>query len=443
MSSKDIDSLSSRIQRLRLKSMQFLFEMRYVPGKNNNLPDLLSREPLEVRHIDSLESQAMQAHSRIDIGYGIKVEKIRLAQLNDGICSKLKDYVKLGWPKYLSQLDSVIKPYWELQAHIVEVDGVLLQGPRIIIPTSARVEMLNRIHQGHLGINKCRELAKQSVWWPGMSLDIKNMVDTCRICKKVQAVKYEPLKPSLWPEIPWHTLGTDLFEFEGNTYLLVVDYHSRYPEVIKLRSSQSKEVIKQLIKMFGRHGIPEVIRSDNGPQYSSNEFKEFVKEFEIQHFTSSPNYPQSNGEAERMVRTVKSILRKNENLELGLLAYRNAPLQNGLSPAKLLMGRILSSRIPRLGNGVNKNIDVSVLKEREMANRMRQKVQFDNRHKAIEAKVLERGEEVWVKDLNRKETVVDKLGDRDYRVTSGIRRNNIRLNHLPINNDITNEIHHQ
>ena len=104
------------------------------------------------------------------------------------------------------------------------------------------------------------------------------------------------------------------------------------------------------------------------------------------------------------------------------------------------MGRILSSRIPRLGNGVNKNIDVSVLKEREMANRMRQKVQFDNRHKAIEAKVLERGEEVWVKDLNRKETVVDKLGDRDYRVTSGIRRNNIHLNHLPINNDITNEI---
>lgn len=87
----------------------------------------------------------------------------------------------------------------------------------------------------------------------------------------------------MWPEKPWHTVGTDLFEFEKNNYLLVIDYHSRYPEIVRLRSTLSSEIILQLKIIFGRHGIPEVIKSDNGPQYSASEFSKFIKEYEIMH----------------------------------------------------------------------------------------------------------------------------------------------------------------
>ena len=110
----------------------------------------------------------------------------------------------------------------------------------------------------------------------------------------------------------------------------------------------SSHIIRELIGIFSRHGIPEVIRSDNGPQYASLEFIKFTREYEIRNITSSLRYPQSNGEAERMVRTVKAMHKKNKNINLGLLAYRNAPLLNGRSPAELLMDRVLRNRISRL-----------------------------------------------------------------------------------------------
>ena len=102
-----------------------------------------------------------------------------------------------------------------MQAHITEVDGVLLQGNRLLIPTNERVDMLKRIHERHLGISKCREVARQSVWWPGLSMDINKMIEACYVCNKCKAIRKEPLKPTLWPEQPWHTVGTDLFEYGG------------------------------------------------------------------------------------------------------------------------------------------------------------------------------------------------------------------------------------
>ena len=107
---------------------------------------------------------------------------------------------------------------------------------------------------------------------------------------------------------------------------MVTDYYSRYPEVHKLKDTTSKGVITCLKEIFGRWGIPEIIVSNNAPQYNSQEFSDFARAYELKHVTSSPLYPQSNGHAERSVQTVKKLLRESEDPDLSLLVYRSTPL---------------------------------------------------------------------------------------------------------------------
>ena len=118
----------------------------------------------------------------------------------------------------------------------------------------------------------------------------------------------------------WQRVGTDLFEWKKTDYLLVVDYYSRFIEVAKLTSTTAASVISHLKSIFARHGIPEVLVSDNGPQYSSAAFQNFSKEYEFSHVTSSPKYPQANGEAERAVKITRQLLEKYATPYLAMLA---------------------------------------------------------------------------------------------------------------------------
>ena len=119
----------------------------------------------------------------------------------------------------------------------------------------------------------------------------------------------------------------------------MVDYYSWFIEIAKLTLTTAVGVISHLKSIFTCHRIPEVVVSDNGPQYSSAVFEEFSKEYEFDHVTSSPKYPQANGEAERAVKTTKQLLEKNRDPYLALIAYRLTPLENGYSPSELLYGK--------------------------------------------------------------------------------------------------------
>ena len=135
------------------------------------------------------------------------------------------------------------------------------------------------------------------------------MVLQCPVCVKAARVHKEPLIASQLPVYPWQVAGSDLFELEGEHHILVVDYFSRHPEVIKLKSTNSVAVINMLKAVFSQYGIPEILRTDNGPQYVSQLFDEFTQDYFIHHITSSPRFPQSNGQAERTVQTVKHLLK--------------------------------------------------------------------------------------------------------------------------------------
>ena len=121
---------------------------------------------------------------------------------------------------------------------------------------------------------------------------------------------------------------------EGHSYLLVVDYYSRFIEIAKLSSGTSSlEVVRYLKSIMAHHGIPTELVSDNRPQFSAETFTDFIKEYSITHKTSSPRHPQGNGEAERAVKAIKSILNKSDDPYSGLLAYRTTALPNGYSPS--------------------------------------------------------------------------------------------------------------
>ena len=142
---------------------------------------------------------------------------------------------------------------------------------------------------------------KASVWWPGVGLQIEQFVQKCPVCVKESQATREPLIPTDLPKFPWQVVGTDLFEYQKTNYVVVVDYFLRYPEIVKLTTTTSASVISALKSVFARHGVPEIVKSDNGPQYSSSEFQSFASSYDFQHITSSPKFPQSNGEAEHCV----------------------------------------------------------------------------------------------------------------------------------------------
>ena len=349
----------------------------------------------------------------------------------------LKRYCKKGWPDKFS-IQRAFCPYLPYSGELTVNGGLLLYGCRIVIPASLRADILNKLHEGHLGLTKCRERAKQSVWWPGLSKDLTRLIENCDICSRERTNFKETLQPTEFPARPWSTVGADLFQTENNKhYLVIVDYFSRFFEVVKLTYTTSEAVVEHFKSIFARHGIPDVVRSDNGPQFASEYFRKFAREWGFSHVTSSPHFPQSNGEAERAVRTIKGILKKSSDPYLGLMAYRAAPLANGHSPAELLMGRKIRTPIPVIPSQLNPGwTDMDNLKRTEQTYRQKQKQNYDRRHRAHDMPLLQQGDHVWVKDTLERGTVVSNASTpRSYIVETPrgtLRRNRYHLSPTPI-----------
>jgi hypothetical protein len=226
----------------------------------------------------------------------------------------------------------------------------------------------------------------------------------------------------------------DLFELKKEQYLLIVDYYSRYIELALLRSTTAASVINHTKSVFARHGIPQIVVSDNGPQFASKQFEEFAQKYEFTHVTSSPHYPQANGEAEKAVQTIKSLLIKAEDPYLALLTYRGTPLEQGLSPAELLFGRRIRTKVPTVPSQFSTKTGREKAKEKEFRKKdelkkQRQKKDFDRAHRARPAPTLQPGQPVWVKPAQSPGTVIRSLPNRDYEVQTphGPQRRNRRL----------------
>ena len=185
-----------------------------------------------------------------------------------------------------------------------------------------------------------------------MNQQIADMVSKCNTCNMYRNSQVkESLKCHELPERPWQKIAVDLFELDKQEYVVMVDYYSKFFEVSHLPNSKSKTVTNHIKPQLARYGIPEVIVSDNGSEFSRDEFAEFEREYGFKHISSSPWYPQSNGLAERTVQTAKNLTKKatveRQDFQFGLRDYRNAPIEEiGQSPAQMLMGRRTRTKLP-------------------------------------------------------------------------------------------------
>ena len=261
-------------------------------------------------------------------------------------------------------------------------EGLVMKDNLIVIPQTLRARMLELIHESHLGIVKCKQLARSSVFWPGINNQIEDVVARCQVCQNFRNKQHaEPMICHNIPTTPYQKVGIDLFQIQDRTFLLAVDYFSKFPEISEIQNTSSKTTIQTLKEIFCRHGIPVEVVSDNGPQFACHEYRSFANEFGFKPIYSNPLFPQSNGQAERCVQTVKAVIKKsvteNKDYNISLLNYRNTPLDKlDKSPAQILMSRNLISKIPTAKKNLKPQL-TSITTDQIHARQAKQKHYFD------------------------------------------------------------------
>ena len=140
-----------------------------------------------------------------------------------------------SWPANIREIPQILHPYWTFREELTIEDGLILKGTHIVIPTTKQESILTQIHDSHLGLTKCKLRAKQAVCWPGLNEQLKQLILNCPLCLKYSRSKKKTDESSTLgqevPITPWTKLATDLFHFEGQSYLLLVDYMSPFPIV--------------------------------------------------------------------------------------------------------------------------------------------------------------------------------------------------------------------
>ena len=224
-------------------------------------------------------------------------------------------------------------------------------------------------------------------------------MQTCHFCQANRRTqRKEPLRSTPLPERPWQKIATDICEYNGKQYLVISDYYSRYLEILHSPTTTAEQIVRLMKATCARFGIPEQIVSDNGPQYTSEVWKDFCRRFDIRHTTSSPYHPQGNGHAERAVQTAKSILKQEDPL-LALMCYRATPTSStGVSPAEMLMGRKIRTTLPSLEkNLIPKWPDRNLVRRRDEEAKQRQAFYFNRRNGVKELPTLRPGDQVLTK----------------------------------------------
>jgi hypothetical protein len=442
---RDLDETPLRCQRMLTRLMRFNAKAEYTPGKFMYVADTLSRSPLQNDTVpDDMEDEVATYVCHVRASWPVtdaKLNMIREETQKDVNLKYAMEYTIDGWPTYKQDVKLAARDFFAVRGELSVWNGLLLRGERIVIPYSLRGDLLERIHDGHMGIVKCRERAAMSVWWPKISADIKEKVAKCRFCLEKQPTqKKEPLMPTPMPERPFQRVAADICEQKGDSYLVTMDYYSKYIDIAYLPRLTSAIVIDKLKGIFAHHGIPEVLVTDNGMQFASDAFAMFAKEWNFVHETSSPTYPQSNGQAESGVKIAKPILAQPDPF-LALLSYRATPIPTlEKSPAELAHGRKIRTTLPLLPSALMPyTVNHETVRQRGEAAKQNQKFYFDKQHGARPLSELQPGNKVLIKNDKEKKwngpaEVIRQVAPRSYllQTTNGrIRRNRRHIKLCP------------
>ena len=406
----------------------YSLDVQYKKGELMWISDALSRAYLNTTEASKHDTSLICALAEIDHSENLSIALYGLAELrneiaNDPVMQKLIGAIKGGWTVSRKLGAPELTPYYDKRSELIEDKGLVFLGERLLVPPSLRKEMLKQIHRSHIGIEGCLRRAREVLYWPLMNSEVKDFVSKCSICQSYKPDQcHEELQPYPIPSRPWSMLGADFFYLGQQQFFLLVDYWSGFFEVQEVKVATSASVIAVCKVQFARHGIPDVLITDNGTQFTSSAFSAFVKEWQFEHRTSSPRYPQSNGRAENAVKTCKSLMKKakadGQDPLLALLDWRNTPTEVlGTSEVQRLMGPRTHTFLPNHETFLRQpsHLDTAIKLAEQKA---KQAQQYNKKFRPLVA--LKCGQAIRMRLPEREEwslgTCTRALGNRSYEV---------------------------
>ena len=306
--------------RLLLQLVEYDLEIIYQKGRNMFISDALSCLSSH-NECDSAETEIKEIKVTVcDVELNTsptKLDQIKTETQVDEELQMLVWYINSGWPAKHSECLESIRKYFNFRDELSVVDS--LEGNHIVIPAKLWDDALSQLHQSHLGKSKTILHARTCIFWPGINLDIKNLISRCNECQKFQNKQPQDFNKSRIILALWDMIASDLFEFNGRIYLLLVDHYSKFMVVRQIEDHSTQLMVKMLQTVFSEFGIPCTLVTDRGSNFMSTVFVDFCTNLDIIHKVTSAYHHQSNF-AERGVQTIKKLMKKcGENCNLDCL----------------------------------------------------------------------------------------------------------------------------
>ncbi|KXJ07207.1 Retrovirus-related Pol polyprotein from transposon opus [Exaiptasia diaphana] len=292
--------------------------------------------------------------------------------------------------------------------------GIIYKGDQVLIPQSMHSEMLQRIHVNHYGAESCIRMAREVLFWPGMRKSIQDSCDACSTCAQYgRATQKEPMLSLPIPTLPCQLVSQDIFESNQEEYLKTIAH-------------------------FARYGVPKMCHTDNGPQFISQEYKDFATVYGFHHTTSFPYHSKGNDRAEAAVKVSKDIVEKSKDVKSSLLNYRNTPPKgHSYSPAQRMFMRQTRSTLPTPDHLLKPSaVDFNMVHQNIIRKRQKSKTYYD-RSAGPENTLIDIGSYVYAKPPpNRRgqpwsyDKITGKEHPRSYTIWTG--RSSIRRNRTQI-----------
>ena len=402
----------ARVERWALRLQPYQITVKYRRGEINPA-DYLSRHP--TKHAGETSRQQKVAEEYVSYlattstPKALKIQDIEEATQSDATLKAVAEAIAKGnWHHVVKHRCVDVEEFRLLERVKDELTvsasgNLILRGTRLVIPKSLHEHVVNLAHEGHQGLVKTKSLLREKVWFPNIDRLVEVKVKSCSACLvTTPECKREPLQMSPLPAAPWKEVSVDFAEIPNKEYLLLItDDYSRYPVVEIVKSTAATTTIPKLDKVFSEFGVPDVVRSDNGPPFNSKEFAAFADDLGFKHRKVTPKWARANGEVERFVRTVKKVIKtakvehKNYKQELNRLLrnYRATPHSTTrIAPATALFGRPMKTKLPELTTPCSD----PEIRERDQTAKAKMKEHADNK-RYVKPSNAKEGDTVLVK----------------------------------------------